>query len=137
VKGIVAGAGARGTGPVSSVGIDEVVRMDANDLQLSGRDVNFALMKRSEATVRTAHASRYLQQLAKHWGHKFPVEFTPTEASIVLPAGRCQLTASADQLLVELTGADEADMDRFQAVVAEHIQRFGHRETLAFDWQAT
>ena len=93
-------------------------------------------MKKSEAAVATTHASRYLQQLAKHWAHKFPVEFTPEEALIRLPAGECRLTATPEQLLVRLTGAEDADMDRFQKVVADHLQRFGHREELAFDWRA-
>ncbi|TIT63197.1 MAG: DUF2218 domain-containing protein, partial [Mesorhizobium sp.] len=34
-------------------------------------------MPTSHANVTTAHASRYLQQLCKHWAHKFPVEFDP------------------------------------------------------------
>ena len=29
----------------------------------------------SQAQVRTEHASRYLQQLCKHWSHKFAVTF--------------------------------------------------------------
>lgn len=89
----------------------------------------------STATVRTAHGSRYLQQLAKHWGHKFPVEFTPTQAAIDLPLGRCVLRATGEQLDVELNGSADTDFDRFETVVAEHLQRFGHRETLAFDWR--
>ena len=92
-------------------------------------------MQRSVASVATANGSRYLQQLAKHWGHKFPVTFTPEEASIELPLGRCDLRADAERLDVTLTGVEGADMARFEQVVAEHLQRFGHRESLAFDWQ--
>ena len=87
------------------------------------------------AQVPTEHASRYLQQLAKHWAHKFPVEFTPEAATIDLPMGRCALNAQAVVLDVSLDGAPDADMDRFKTVVAEHLQRFGHRETLVFDWR--
>ena len=92
-------------------------------------------MKKSQASVATSSGSRYLQQLAKHWGHKFPVEFTPEQATIDLPLGRCALTATADRLDITLSGADDTDMARFQTVVAEHLQRFGHREELTFDWQ--
>ena len=92
-------------------------------------------MSTSSATVPTAHASRYLQQLSKHWAHKFPVEFTPEHAVIELPLGRCELDAGADALGIRLDGAPDADMDRFRKVVAEHIQRFGHREALAFNWR--
>jgi hypothetical protein len=92
-------------------------------------------MTTSAATIATAHGSRYLQQLSKHWSHKFPVEFTPTEATIDLPLGRCALKADGAALEVELSGAPETDFDRFERVVAEHLQRFGHRETLAFAWR--
>lgn len=87
------------------------------------------------ARAETAHASRYLQQLAKHWSHKFPVEFTAEAATIALPMGRCVLAADAQALDVTLTADADADMDRFKSVVVEHLQRFGHRETLAFDWR--
>jgi hypothetical protein len=87
------------------------------------------------ASAETAHASRYLQQLAKHWSHKFAVEFTPTAATIDLPMGRCALAADDRALGVTLTGQPDADMDRFKSVVVEHLQRFGHRETLAFEWR--
>lgn len=87
------------------------------------------------AHLETAHASRYLQQLAKHWGHKFEVEFTPAAGTIKLPFGLCELTADETALEVRLTPEPEADVERFQTVVAEHLQRFGHRETLVFDWR--
>lgn len=87
------------------------------------------------ATVPTDHASRYLQQLARHWAHKFPASVTAGAARIDLPMGRCELAAGAGALEVSLTGAPDADMDRFRTVVAEHLQRFGHRETLVFAWR--
>ncbi|BCW90076.1 hypothetical protein sos41_32440 [Alphaproteobacteria bacterium SO-S41] len=87
------------------------------------------------ADVPTAHASRYLQQLAKHWSHKFKVAFTPTEAAIELPLGLCKLTANDARLHVVLTPVAGADLGKFQSVVADHLQRFGHKETLVFDWR--
>jgi hypothetical protein len=92
-------------------------------------------MTKSAATVPTASASRYLQQLAKHWAHKYPVEFTPVEADITLPLGLCRLRADAAALEIDLAPAEGADLDRFQTVVADHLQRFGFRETLVFDWR--
>ncbi|NBW11200.1 MAG: DUF2218 domain-containing protein [Caulobacteraceae bacterium] len=89
----------------------------------------------SLARTETVHASRYLQQLAKHWSHKFEVNFTPMAATIDLPLGRCELAADAEALEVTLKGTPHVDMERFKTVVAEHLQRFGHRETLTFDWR--
>lgn len=88
----------------------------------------------SAATVQTVHASRYVQQLAKHWAHKFEVEFTPERGVIALPFGRCELSADAGKLDILLTGTPEADWDRFETVVADHLKRFAHREDLAFAW---
>jgi uncharacterized protein len=91
-------------------------------------------MPERRAEVRTAAASRYLQQLCKHWSHKFPVEFTPTHGEIRLPSGPCVLDAGADTLTVSLSSADAANLPRFQDVVEEHIKRFAFRETLTFPW---
>ena len=81
----------------------------------------------------TAHASRYLQQLCKHWGHKFPVEFKPETGRIELSAGILVLDADEQGLGVRLT-ADAAQLTRMEAVVADHLQRFAFRETLTFQW---
>ena len=48
--------------------------------------------------VPTAHASRYLQQLCKHWGHKFEVQFTPTDGRIQMSAATLILDADAEGL---------------------------------------
>ena len=94
-------------------------------------------MREARARVVTAHAGRYLQQLAKHWAHKFTVEVTPKDAVIELPLGRCALRATQDALEVELSeAADEAQLERFETVVAEHVQRFALREDLRFDWRS-
>ena len=55
---------------------------------------------------RTAQASRYLQQLCKHFGHKVAARFDATSGVVDLPAGPLALTAEADQLVVTVTAAD-------------------------------
>ena len=93
-------------------------------------------MTTSTATASTASASRYLQQLCKHWGHKFPVECTPNHGLIQLPLGACALDADEETLRIRLDPADEAtDLTRFEQVVAEHLQRFAFREELAIEWR--
>ncbi len=90
----------------------------------------------SEAHVATQHGSRYLQQLCKHWSHKFSVDFTPTHGSIDFGDGRaCALEADADTLVLRATVPDGADASRFEQVVADHIGRFAFREDLSFDWR--
>jgi hypothetical protein len=90
-------------------------------------------MSTASARVPTAHASRYLQQLCKHWSHKFPVSFTPLNGRIELPLGVCILDADEDGLgLVLDTTSDQ--LTRMEDVVADHIKRFAFKEELRFDW---
>jgi hypothetical protein len=91
-------------------------------------------MSAAVARVPTAHASRYLQQLCKHWSHKFPVQFTPEAGRIEMSAGVLMLDADAEGLGLRLT-AEPADLERMEGVVAAHLERFAFRETLVFDWR--
>jgi hypothetical protein len=86
-------------------------------------------MPASHATVPTASASRYLQQLCKHWSHKFAVEFTPQHGTIPFDATRiCTLDASDGKLDLRIEAADDATLERMQAVVIDHLKRFAFRE---------
>ena len=90
-------------------------------------------MSAAVARVATEHGSRYLQQLCKHWSHKFTVEFTPHNGRIEMSAGVLILDADAEGLGLRLTAAPQ-DLERMEGVVAAHLQRFAFREELAFDW---
>ncbi|MER8978538.1 MULTISPECIES: DUF2218 domain-containing protein [unclassified Mesorhizobium] len=92
-------------------------------------------MPTSRADVATEHASRYLQQLCKHWAHKFPVEFDPTHGTIDLSMGRTVLDADAGALHIAVTTDEGGSLERLESVVADHIKRFAFREELAFDWK--
>ncbi len=86
-------------------------------------------MKASFAHVPTAAASRYLQQLCKHWAHKMEVDFTPEHGRIVFPDGAvATLEAGADDLGVRIEVPDSGDLPRMQEVVARHLDRFASRE---------
>ena len=88
------------------------------------------------ATVPTTSASRYLQQLCKHWSHKFEVRFDTDRGDIAFPMGAIHMEAQPDVLIVSLEPSPEADVARFKQVVAEHLDRFAFREApLSFDWQ--
>jgi hypothetical protein len=96
-------------------------------------------MPASQATVTTGSASRYLQQLCKHWSHKFSVEFTPEQGMIPFDATRvCRLEASPDHLSLRIEAADDATLERTQVVVIEHLKRFAFREDLGgVEWTRT
>jgi hypothetical protein len=89
----------------------------------------------STASVPTASASRYLQQLCKHWSHKFAVTYDAHQGTIPLPMGTATLTAHESTLEVQVDVADSANLERMQKVVAEHLDRFAFREApLPFNW---
>lgn len=89
----------------------------------------------THGSVPTVHASRYLQQLCKHWAHKFETEFDSTQGRISLPLGEARLTATSDALMIDLTATNAANMTTFQQVVIGHIERFAFREELRFVWE--
>ncbi len=91
-------------------------------------------MNVSTAIVTTEHASKYLQQLCKHFGHKVPVEFTSEEGHVSLPFGSCQLRASADALTLQATGGS-GDIGRLEAFLGSHLERFAFRENPEINWR--
>ncbi|MEH3147676.1 MAG: DUF2218 domain-containing protein [Methylobacterium frigidaeris] len=91
-------------------------------------------MPHTRAVVGTPHGSRYLQQLCKHWAHKFETEFDATAGRIVLPLGEARLAADAETLTIDLAAEDPAALPDFRDVVVRHIERFAFRETLRFEW---
>jgi hypothetical protein len=88
-------------------------------------------MHASQAEITTASASRYLQQLCKHWSHKFAVEFTPERGAIPFASDRrCLLEATPERLTLRIEAADEAMLQRMEGVVVDHLKRFAFREDL-------
>jgi hypothetical protein len=89
---------------------------------------------RSSCSVPTTQASRYLQQLCKHWTHKFEVEFDKAQGRIVMPEDRVvELAATPATLEITLT-APEATTAHMRHIVDSHIVRFAFREELVFNW---
>lgn len=88
------------------------------------------------AYVPTTSGSRYLQQLCKHWSHKFETDFDAQQGSIAFPMGPIRLAAGPDALTVTIEPQEGADVERFKQVVADHLDRFAFREApLTFDWR--
>ncbi len=96
-------------------------------------------MPTSQTQIPTASASRYLQQVCKHWSHKFAVEFTPENGRIPFSDGRvCDLEASADTLTLRAEAPDAEALERLQPVVVDHVKRFAFREDLGdVQWTRT
>ena len=86
------------------------------------------------ALVPTEHASRYLQQLCKHFGHKIEVAFDEKAGRIAFPYGDCRLSVVDGNLRIALTAADNDILDRLTNVVVSHLARFAFREELVYQW---
>lgn len=94
-------------------------------------------MPTSQARVATVNGSRYLQQLCKHWSHRFAVEFNEQAGSVDFGEGKI-FTASADDAGVTLrVQADDpaADIGGLEQVVESHFKRFAFREELEMSWK--
>jgi hypothetical protein len=90
----------------------------------------------SHAEIATEHASRYLQQLCKHFTHKRPVTFDEHAGAISFAVGACRLSAQTGTLRIALTAGSGEEMEQLKDVVVRHLVRFAFREDLAVDWQA-
>jgi hypothetical protein len=76
-----------------------------------------------------------MRQLCKHFGHKTDTGFDDTTGFIVLGAGRCELDANSDNVLVLTAIADDdANLQTVQRVIGGHLERFGRRDELSVHW---
>lgn len=92
-------------------------------------------MASTRADVPTAHGSRYLQQLCKHWSHRFEVEFDAEKGLVRFPAALVRFEAGDEVLAVTIEGESAEGLDQLKGVVASHLDRFAFREApLPFAW---
>lgn len=91
-------------------------------------------MTSSTMHLTTAHGSKYLQQLGKHFGHKVPVTFTPSEGEVTLPFGTCEMAATDTSLSITVLGQPR-DIARLETFVGDHLARFAFRENPTLSWQ--
>jgi hypothetical protein len=100
----------------------------------------------ASAHVRTSNASKYLQQLCKHWQHNLQVEFTPENGTVIFPRdargadhpGDAVVTFNAveDGLDVRIDASSDEQLEGLKGAVAKHVDRFAFREgALAYDWR--
>nr|WP_283638462.1 DUF2218 domain-containing protein [Marinovum algicola] len=87
-------------------------------------------------TFETPNASKYLQQLCKHFAHKVPASFDTTRGAIEFPFGEVRLSADDAELRIEIPGSDEDTRERGRNVIDRHLERFAFRESFThMNWQ--
>ncbi|MFI6850868.1 DUF2218 domain-containing protein [Streptomyces sp. NPDC050416] len=122
-------------------------------------------MPTAEARVETERPSRYLVQLCKHFstkgrhlgrrlhGHpggdgqalremravaeRAQVSWSDAEGHVDLPWGQIDLRAVPGMLVLRVEAAEEDDLRRLRDLVAGHVERFGRRDRLRVNWEAT
>ena len=98
------------------------------------------------ARVPTRNASRYLQQLCKHWQHGFAVTFTAEHGEIVFPrdargadwSGDARVTfdAEAEHLRIRIDAREAGQLEALTGAVESHLDRFAFREAqLSYRWE--
>ena len=88
----------------------------------------------AQADVPTASASKYLQQLCKHFAHKLPAQYDEHAGTLEFPMGRATLKAENELLKIHVSAKDQDGLKSLEDVVARHLERFAFRETLAIAW---
>jgi hypothetical protein len=100
----------------------------------------------STARVPTDSASKYLQQLCKHWQHNLQVEFTPENGTVIFPKdargadfpGDAVVTFNAveDGLDLRIDASSDEQLQGLKGAVERHLDRFAFREApLTYDWK--
>lgn len=85
-------------------------------------------MLSASAIYRTDHASKYLKQLCKHFGHKVEVSYTDSEGKCVLPPGPAVLEADDATLHVRVAAEDEKGLALAKHIIDSHLVTFAFRE---------
>lgn len=99
----------------------------------------------ANALVPTDSASKYLQQLCKHWSHNLQVEFTPDNGTVIFPKdargadwpGDAVVTFDVVEtgLQVRVDASSEGQLEGLKGAVERHLDRFAFREApLGFEW---
>ena len=88
------------------------------------------------AEIPTIEASRLIKRLCTHWAHKFEVEFDEQHGVVPFDATTtARLQASAATLNARVEAADQATLERYQGVVANHLHRMARAGELVIQWQ--
>ncbi|WP_095590793.1 DUF2218 domain-containing protein [Actibacterium ureilyticum] len=82
----------------------------------------------SQGRFETPNASKYLQQLCKHFAHKIEVEYDASKGVCQFPMGVAVIEADDTALTVRLDIDDPERVPAGQSVIDKHLERFAFRE---------
>ncbi|WP_299851433.1 DUF2218 domain-containing protein [uncultured Roseovarius sp.] len=87
--------------------------------------------------IETPNASKYLQQLCKHFGHKIDVEYDAHRGTAAFVFGEAIMTADEIGLTVRFELEDVRAEEPARHVIDRHLETFAFREKItAMTWQS-
>lgn len=82
---------------------------------------------------------RYIQQLAKHWSHKYTTTYDEGDGMGTFPFSDTEsavMTARPGGIAITLVTGDEERNIHMRGVIENHIDRFAFREApLKYEWK--
>ena len=93
-------------------------------------------MLSSHCQIRTDHASKYLQQLCKHFAHKVPATFDTETGEVAFSFGTSKLKVIGDRLIIDCQSDSPETLSKTEGVMISHLERFAFRENLTIEWQS-
>ncbi|WP_421780022.1 DUF2218 domain-containing protein [Kiloniella litopenaei] len=88
-----------------------------------------------KASVQTDHASKYLQQLCKHFAHKVSVQYTPEKGDVDFGFGDCLMMADEKGLSFVCHADDRPRLEKIESIISIHLEKFAWRENLEMKWE--
>jgi hypothetical protein len=85
-------------------------------------------MKQLIGTYKTENATKYIEQLCKHFAHKVSADFDGVSGRAVLPVGETTLAATSDMLTVTIDLLEGTPVEHGKSIIDLHLVRFAHRE---------
>ncbi|MDO5370092.1 DUF2218 domain-containing protein [Paracoccus sp. (in: a-proteobacteria)] len=90
----------------------------------------------STAHYPTPNAAKYVQQLAKHFGHKIEVRSDAESADFEMEAGRVRLSAQDGAFVAQVEAEDAKGIINLRYVVDKHLVIFAFRDGFTgLDWR--
>lgn len=90
----------------------------------------------STARYPTPNASKYVQQLAKHFAHKIEVRSDADSAAFEMEAGSVQLRAENDTFIARLEAEDAKGIINLRYVIDKHLVIFAFRDGfVGLEWR--
>jgi hypothetical protein len=98
-------------------------------------DAPDGLRRVARARVETPNALRYLKALCNHFDRGATGQYEGERGTVQFSFGMCELEAQADALLLQVEAESDTMFERVRHVVADHLVRFGNKETLTVAWE--